>query len=208
MQWCLGLAMGGTRTGALQSGEQDQVMRKLIVLDLDETLIFGTSGRESGSPDFVVGEYAIYQRPHLREFLDFCLAEFEVAIWTSATEQYAAEIVPKLFGAESKELVFIWARARCTLEFDHHSFAYLYTKNLKKVERLGYPAERVVVVDNSPEKWKRSYGNLVQVADFEGDSADHELADLMDYLAYLKGVDNVRAVEKRGWRARSNRRQG
>ncbi len=179
---------------------------KLLVLDLDETLVYGTQQELTVASSFAVGEYYIYERPYVREFLDFCLAEFQVAVWTSASEEYAAQVVTQLFGRVDK-LVFLWARDRCTLQFDHREWVYLYTKNLKKAKRFGHALERIVVVDNTAAKWKRQYGNLVQVADFEGDQSDNELVDLQAYLAYLNGVENVRAIEKRGWRLRSEWRR-
>jgi RNA polymerase II subunit A small phosphatase-like protein len=56
------------------------------------------------------------------------------------------------------------------------------------------------VVDDTPQKWERSYGNLVRVAPFEGDSKDDELARLLVYLDHLRNEPNVRRVEKRNWR--------
>lgn len=176
-----------------------QVTSKLLVLDLDETLIYGTQQELTVAPNFVVGDYFIYERPYLREFLDYCLAEFRVAVWTSASDDYAVQVVSQLLGSVDK-LVFLWARDRCTLQFDHREYVHLYTKNLKKAKRLGYALEQIVVVDNTAEKWSRQYGNLVQVADFEGDQSDNELVDLRAYLTYLNGVEDVRSIEKRGWR--------
>jgi len=58
------------------------------------------------------------------------------------------------------------------------------------------------VVDDTARKHERNYGNLVTVRPFEGDPSDDELVHLGRYLETLAGVDNVRAIEKRGWRGR------
>jgi RNA polymerase II subunit A small phosphatase-like protein len=60
--------------------------------------------------------------------------------------------------------------------------------------------EGVAVIDDSPEKLKRSYGNHIRVAPFVGDPTDNELPKLQGYLAWLKEVPNVRLVDKRNWR--------
>lgn len=56
------------------------------------------------------------------------------------------------------------------------------------------------MVDDTPAKLARHYGNLVRVRPFVGDQGDTELQQLGDYLCTLAGVPNVRAVEKRFWR--------
>ena len=171
------------------------------LLDLDETLVFATQEQLAIPMSAKVGEYFVYDRPHVREFLAFCLQEFRVGVWTSSTEAYASKIVEHLFGDESK-LEFVWARSRCTLKFDHHQWTHLHVKNLKKVKKLGFSLEEILIVDDTPQKWARQYGNLVRVSEFVGDSDDTELLDLVTYLEYLKSVPNVREIEKRSWRPR------
>lgn len=72
------------------------VGQKLLVLDLDETLIYATEERLEAEPDFAVGQYYVYKRPFLKEFLEFCFDNFEVAIWTSSTRNYAEGIVKNI----------------------------------------------------------------------------------------------------------------
>jgi len=74
---------------------------------------------------------------------------------------------------------------------------------LKKIKKLGYPLESVIVVDDSPEKWRQSYGNLVQVTPYLGTEEDTELALLASYIHVLKDQPDIRAVEKRQWRHRA-----
>jgi TFIIF-interacting CTD phosphatase-like protein len=175
------------------------VKSKLLVLDLDETLVYATEEPLSSRPDTTVGDYYIYNRPFVREFLEFCLAEFEVAVWTSSTAGYADGVVRHLFG-ESYDLRFVWARGKCTRRFLPDEYTHIYVKNLKKVKKLGYQLENIIAVDDSPEKWSEQYGNLVRVSEFLGDPDDTELKDLMLYLDHLKSLPNIREVEKRGWR--------
>jgi hypothetical protein len=56
------------------------------------------------------------------------------------------------------------------------------------------------MVDDSPEKHTRNYGNLVRIAPFTGNLADAELAHLARYLRQLATLPDVRCIEKRGWR--------
>ena len=65
---------------------------KLLVLDLDETLIYATDDyAELDEPepgDFSVGPYLVRRRPGVEEFLARCLEWFEVGIWTASTSRF------------------------------------------------------------------------------------------------------------------------
>jgi RNA polymerase II subunit A small phosphatase-like protein len=174
---------------------------KLLILDLDETLIFGTPTPLAHPPDFRAEPYHVYRRPQVAAFLDYCLDAFEVAVWTSASRGYAGDIVRNLFPAPER-LSFLWSVERCTNHRNLETMQSHWLKDLNKVRRRGYPLERVLMVDDSPEKLARSYGNLVRVSTWEGDPADDELGHLAAYLETLGAVPSVRAVEKRGWRHR------
>jgi phosphoserine phosphatase len=59
--------------------------------------------------------------------------------------------------------------------------------------------EDILVLDDTPQKAERNYGNYLQVTKWEGDQSDKELLLLNEYLAALLAVPNVRLVEKRWW---------
>ncbi|MEO7716022.1 MAG: HAD family hydrolase [Capsulimonas sp.] len=174
--------------------------RKLLVLDLDETLVYAARRPLERAAGFAVGPYFVYKRPGVDDFLAFCFAHFETAVWTSATRDYAEAIVQILFPQPPS---FLWAIERCTVRYDPDCDAHVGTKNLVKLKRRGYRLEQVIVVDDSPEKHLRSYGNLVRVAPWTGDTADDDLLRLPRYLRTLANVENVRTVEKRRWRSES-----
>jgi hypothetical protein len=71
---------------------------------------------------------------------------------------------------------------------------------MSKLRRRGYKLESVIVVDDTPNAWKDSYGNLVRVKKFEGELQDDELKVLPIYLKTLLDASNVRTIEKRNWR--------
>jgi Dullard-like phosphatase family protein len=173
--------------------------KQLLILDLDETLMYATEKPLERRHDFEVGRYVVYKRPFVEEFIRTCAEWFELAVWTTSTEAYAAAVTPHLFPS-TVTLSFAWARKRCTpdssLERDERS----WMKDLKKVKKLGYRLEQVIVVDDSPEKLKRNYGNLVRVKPFTGALEDTELNVLLAFLERLTAVDDVRKIEKRNWK--------
>lgn len=77
-----------------------------------------------------------------------------------------------------------------------------YEKKIHKIRRRKYDLNSVVVVDDSPEKWRSAYGNLVRVKPFFGEIEDDELKHLIVYLERLKKIENIRRLEKRNWRNR------
>jgi RNA polymerase II subunit A small phosphatase-like protein len=173
--------------------------RKLLILDLDETLIYATEEALERKADITVATYFVYKRPYLKEFLDFCFANFDVAVWTTSTSDYAREIIDKCF---NQDPIFIWSRERCTHTYDAEMQEHYYIKKMSKLRRQGYKLESVIAVDDSANVWTNSYGNLVRVMRFEGDETDTELKRLLLYLGSLLDAADIRKIEKRNWRSK------
>ncbi|WP_324726129.1 HAD family hydrolase [Actomonas aquatica] len=180
-----------------------EIPRLLIVLDLDETLIRATGNPTLDPPDFTIDSYRVRRRPMVHEFLCAAATFADLGIWSSASESYVDAIVRKIV-PDSISLQFVWARSRCTRQYDSEQMEEYWVKDLKKVRRLGYPLERVLMVDDSPEKVERHFGNYVRVEPFYGDQNDRVLPDLERYLRSFISVPNVRTVEKRGWQHDQN----
>lgn len=124
-----------------------------------------------------------------------------LAVWTSSSPACAQAVVSHVSEAPQQR-VFVWASDRCALRRDIELDTWAQTKPLRKLRRRGYERRRGLVIDDSPEKHMRNYGNLVTVRAFEGDPADVELPRLARYLEQLAPEPDYRRVEKRRWRAR------
>jgi carboxy-terminal domain RNA polymerase II polypeptide A small phosphatase len=175
--------------------------RMLLVLDLDETLVHATAARLSYAHHHQVGPYLLYQRPGLVTFLQEVAEDFQLGVWTSSSPAYAGAVCSLIF-PDPSVLQFIWASDRCTLTRNFESGLADKAKPLRKLKRRGYDLARTVVVDDSPEKHTRNYGNLVQVAPFTGRQDDDELTLLTAYLRHLSTQRDIRSIEKRQWRKR------
>jgi RNA polymerase II subunit A small phosphatase-like protein len=185
--------------------------RILLILDLDETLIHASPNALDRPADFQLFTHHVYKRPYLEEFLKGCNQFFRLAIWSSASDDYVEEIVKRIIPKEIN-LEFVWGRTRCTyctklsaydadVYVDYYSH-YQYVKILKKVKKRGFVLERVLIVDDTPSKSGRNYGNAIYPAEYAGEPDDQELRFLLTYLIGLWDVENVRAIEKRNWKAR------
>ena len=173
----------------------------LLILDLDETLIFATEEPLAQPADFAVGPYAVYRRPGLAGFLAACSADFRLGVWSSATDSYVEDVVARIM-PPGLAPEFVWGRSRCVRRLDPEYVADEFLKDLKKVGRRGFDLRRVLIADDTPSKVRRHYGNAVSVPPFLGDCADDVLPRLAAYLHSLRDLPDVRPVEKRGWSSR------
>jgi RNA polymerase II subunit A small phosphatase-like protein len=173
--------------------------RHLLILDIDETLVYGTEEPLQYEHDFRVGRYYIYRRPGLDAFITGCHELFDLAVWSSSDAAYAGPVMSRILPPDIG-LQFLWSRERCTRRSDPESREEFWLKDLKKVKRRGYDLDRVLMVDDTKEKLARNYGNLITVKPFYGEPGDTELALLAKYLRSLATRENIRTVEKRRWR--------
>jgi RNA polymerase II subunit A small phosphatase-like protein len=189
--------------------------KPLLILDLDETLIHATAEKVRDDFNFQVYHYFVYQRPGLAAFLAQCAEHFQLAIWSSASDDYVQAVVKQIVPS-GLPLAFVWGRSRCTrfrlLEVDEqgvisldYTSRYEFAKRLKKVRRRGFNLNRTLIVDDTPEKVSQNYGNAIYIKPYLGEVADAELVNLADYLLTLKDAANVRSIEKRYWRTGRDR---
>lgn len=172
--------------------------KKLLVLDLDETLIHATYEPLSYSEYFRFDKYFVYKRPFLDEFLAEISKHFIVGIWSSADDIYVTEIVNSIKPA-AVHFEIVWGKSRCTLKRNYDYDNYYFEKRLSKLKKKGFRLEEIIIVDDTPEKSNSNYGNAVYIKEFTGSTEDAELKHLYEYLLTLKEVENIRAIEKRGW---------
>lgn len=190
--------------------------RLLIVLDLDETLFHSwTQEIEEQKADFRIGEeYHTYIRPGAVEFVRTLLNDprFEVAIFTTATQEYA-ELALKGMGFEASEFVELFARDRCTRTSDvgwGDSGEGYWVKDLRKLMKrnAGWSLERTIAIDDIARNYERQYSNLLRVEPFQADGEPQPeiFPALRAMLERLVTMADVRPLEKRGWYASERRR--
>lgn len=190
--------------------------KKLLIFDLDETLVRGeyacTNSPSSPiapiAPQLILdnGDINIWERPHARNLIRELSGIFDYAVWSSASDDYAVAVANHMFKEVS--LKFIWGRSRCTQCRDFSGDLYdlggggnYWVKDLKKVKNaFGVPLDQMIIIDDSPEKAERNYGNLVPIRPFYGSQEDKELYLLKKYLPDLSQIENIRMIEKRDWR--------
>lgn len=187
------------------------MQKGLLVLDVDETLIYATKPKLSRDEDCKVFDYYVYLRPNLETFLDQVKMNYKLAIWSSASDDYVSEVVKQTI-LNKYEFEFVWGRSKATYRrnfeqdelriYGSDSSHYHYVKSLKKVKKMGYEIERILIVDDSSHKSKLNYGNAIYPKSYEGNTEDNELTILAKYLSSIKDCPNFRELEKRNWRTK------
>ena len=172
---------------------------KLVILDLDETLIHATSNKLEIREDFIFDKYFVYKRPFLEEFFQEINLDFKLGIWSSADDIYVESIVKAIIPTGINFEV-VWGRSRCSYKRDMTMDEYVYEKRLTKLKKRGFRLEQILIVDDTHQKSRANYGNAIHIKEFKGDQDDDELRHLLVYLRSLKDCENFRTVEKRGWR--------
>ena len=100
---------------------------------------------------------------------------------------------------DEKNVSILLSREDCVQTRDLNTDEIVWIKDLKKLKRKGYCLDNILVIDDSPEKLQRNYGNLIRIKPFYGD-ADDELLLLQKYLETILHEVNFRKIEKRNWR--------
>ncbi|KAJ1537598.1 hypothetical protein HK405_014497 [Cladochytrium tenue] len=168
----------------------EDVGKKCLVLDLDETLVH-SSFKPVAEADFVVPveiegvmhNVYVLKRPGVDEFLERLGALFEVVVFTASLAIYADPVLDLL----DRSRVVKWRlfREACV----HHKGNYV-----KDLGLLGRPLKDVIILDNSPASYIFHLSNAVPISSWFSDQNDSELVDLIPFLEELRLVDDVATV--------------
>lgn len=169
---------------------QQDVNKKCVVIDLDETLVH-SSFKPISNADFIVPveidgtvhQVYVLKRPFVDEFLKKMGELFECVLFTASLAKYADPVADLL----DKWGVF---RARLFRE----SCVFHRGNYVKDLSRLGRDLTKVVIVDNSPASYIFHPDNAVPCQSWFDDMQDTELSDLIPFFEGLAQVDDVYSV--------------
>ncbi|XP_074653979.1 CTD nuclear envelope phosphatase 1-like [Tubulanus polymorphus] len=177
------------------------VHRKILVLDLDETLIHSHHDgvirptiRPGTPPDFVLKviidrhpvRFFVHKRPHVDFFLDVVSQWYDLVVFTASMEIYGAAVADKLDNGR-KILNRRYYRQHCSLESS-------YTKNLSAIST---DLSSIMILDNSPGAYRAYPDNAIPIKSWFSDARDTALLNLLPMLDALRFVHDVRSVLSR-----------
>jgi len=143
-----------TPTGACTGSDT----KKLLVLDLNGLLLDrqqkATLTRRT--PDAVMKMKYVYLRPHAREFFSWCLAKFEVVVWSTAQTHNVLPLV-NLVAGPGQRPAGIFSEDLCTLTRHTHPENKHKRLVLKELPMLWqqfphHGPENTLLLDDSPYK--------------------------------------------------------
>jgi len=168
----------------------EDVGKKTLVLDLDETLVH-SSFKPIAQPDYVipvqienqVHNVYVLKRPGVDEFLKAMGEIYEIVIFTASVGKYADPVLDTL--DKYKVVRHRLFREACI----HYKGNYV-----KDLSQLGRNLKHVIILDNSPASYIFHPTNAIPVTSWFNDLEDNELYELIPFLTDLKKVDNVTLV--------------
>src|SRR4051812_24610807 len=78
-----------------------RMSKQLLILDVDETLVYADETPLARAADFRVGPFHVYGRPFLREFVAAVSEWFDLAVWSSASASYVNGVAEHVFGVSN-----------------------------------------------------------------------------------------------------------
>ena len=180
--------------------------KKLLILDLDETLIHSDL-------DFLLKEKNINYdkilyfnseeekniplpliiRPGLYEFLDYASENFDLVIFTASDQDYANTII-NYIEKDKKYFKMRLYRNNC-LFIDPG----LYIKDLR-IFNSWKKMEDIIIIDNSLFSFANQLNNGILITSFFDDKSDTFLNIVKDYLEYIKNEKDIREINKESFR--------
>jgi carboxy-terminal domain RNA polymerase II polypeptide A small phosphatase len=164
------------------------VGKKLLVLDLDETLVH-SSFKPVPSPDYIIPvdiegrivDVYVIKRPFVDHFLRAVGQRFEVVVFTASLGKYADPLLDLL----DRSNVVRWRlfREAC------YPYEGSYVKDL---QCLGRDLAHTIIVDNSPHSYVFQPENAVPIGTFIDDPEDRELLECLDMLLAVENAPDVR----------------
>jgi TFIIF-interacting CTD phosphatase-like protein len=170
---------------------------KHIILDLDETLIHGVP---LDDPQGITEDqlnhmrqtlkyhimddrtFIIFERPHLREFLNRACSLAHVSVWTAATQSYGSFIIKQIFNSPSRHCYAFFHREHC----EQSEAATGHKKSLSWLAHhcpsLYSDANQMIIVDDNRDVEPANPNNCILIDEFFGNENDRALFALTDLL--------------------------
>jgi len=173
----------------------EEVHKKTLVLDLDETLVH-SSFKPVPNPDFVIPveiedqihRVYVLKRPGVDHFLKQMGNLYEIVVFTASLSKYADPVLDLL--DRYKVVKHRLFREACT----NHQGNYV-----KDLSRLGRKLQNSIIIDNSESSYLFHRQNAIPIETWFDDENDTELLDLIPLLEHITTVDDVRPILQKSY---------
>lgn len=153
-----------------------------IILDLDNTLVYKSSRKIQNLRYFSLndGSY-VYIRPFTNRFLNSLSQICDFFIYTSATEEYASQIINYIDNNKCIQ------KKLCRKDCIYSNGKYL--KDIKKLNLKKNDNDRIIIIDDSPNCYLNFHDHIIEICYWEGDPRDDSLIRIQNilYSNYIAG---------------------
>ncbi|KAF4089281.1 hypothetical protein AMELA_G00064580 [Ameiurus melas] len=161
------------------------VKRKILVLDLDETLIH--SHHDGVVIDKHPVRFFVHKRPHVDFFLEVVSQWYELVVFTASMEIYGSAVADKLDNNKGI-LKRRYYRQHCTLDLGSY---------IKDLSIIHSDLSSIAILDNSPAAYRSHPDNAIPIKSWFSDPSDTALLNLLPMLDALRFTADVRSVLSR-----------
>lgn len=202
-----GTALGSRRMGRflfpkklIPQSVLNNEKKKILVLDLDETLIHsmsrGTSSSNSSQGHMVEVKFAVsgisslyfvHKRPYCDLFLSKVAKWYTLVVFTASMKEYADPVIDWLESSFSGSFSQRLYRQDCILRD-----GVGYIKDLSLISKKSL--NEIIIVDNSPISYAMNVDNAIQVEGWISDPTDTDLLNLLPLLEALRFTTDIRNV--------------
>lgn len=145
-----------------------------LLFDLDETLVHC---KLSDNLDKSEADLEVLIRPHAFDVLKCLKNDFQLGLFTSASQKYADEVLKK-FDPDNEIFEFRLYKDSCIDVGDG-----IFIKDLRVLNNM--ETDSIFLVDNNLYCYGLQVGQGIPILSFKGDSSDCELLKLKTYLRAL-----------------------
>ncbi|VDM39602.1 unnamed protein product [Toxocara canis] len=192
----------GSEEGGGKKRVAGVVRRKILVLDLDETLIHSHHDgvirpmvKPGTPPDFILRvnidrhpvRFFVHCRPHVDYFLSMVSQWFDLVVFTASMEIYGSSVADKLDNGKGI-LQRRYFRQHCTMDYGG------YTKDLSAIHA---DLSSIFILDNSPGAYRKFPQNAIPIRSWYSDPTDTCLLALLPFLDALRFASDVRSILSR-----------
>jgi len=192
--------------------------KKLLIFDMDETLIHCVDDVEKQDSDIILEikfpdvdeDETVYAginvRPHIIDCLKEASQHYQVIVFTASHQVYADAILD-FIDPDGSLIQHRLYRHNCILTTSECSpssnsacsGSAFYVKDLRIFQNSGFSLEDIVIVDNSVYSFAFHIDNGIPIVPFYDDKDDEEMLHLMYYLNCLADVEDVRVQNRQAF---------
>jgi hypothetical protein len=174
-----------------------------LFLDLDQTLIdaqlteefdFKTNKKKLKKFDYhdMDGYYIVFERPNLKEFLDYIFDNFNVSIWTAASRSYATFIIQNIIlgNNENRNLDYVLFSYHCKLSEQEKGGTKALSMIWNIINDKNYTKDNTIILDDYDHVSQIKDNNCIQAPEFyfhnDNSENDNYLIEVKEKLEEFK----------------------